>query len=164
METIRNMFREQNPHNLRKYVECLACSSIWILIAGAIVALHYTGTYLLFGFIIAGSPNYDRVTGCPLGKSDCNWGEKMTCYEETMAVCHLFGVVTLGGVILGMFITVMIIIGVCYGVYKIVHDVIASYAAATTMSENNYNIVSDESMNVELDIVLSELTNAESNN
>jgi hypothetical protein len=167
------MFDEKNPNNLiesrQKCGDCCVAlfGVIWMLIlaAGILVTLHYTGTYLLFGFIVAGSPNNNRITGCPDGTIECYRHQKMVCYQEDMSFCHMLGLVTLFATILGLLFGLGIIIGTCIGVYEvcnviydITNTIIQSYKTASNMaenSENNYDITSEStttelSENIEL--------------
>jgi hypothetical protein len=163
METIKYMFDERNPNNLiesrKKCGNC--CVSIWsvsgfiILIAGCIVALHYLGTYLLFGFIIATHQDNNRVNGCPNNMNDCYSYQKMICYQEKMEFCHLFGLVTLLGVILGIIVAGVIVTCVFLMLHCIIlntcdglHAIYQSYDTASNMTKNNantYNVTQPDS-------------------
>lgn len=147
METLNYMFDERNPNNLIK--SCSYCCmyilrtiGILILVVGIIVGLHYTGTYLLFGFIVAGSPDYNRTTGCPNGMNDCLAKQKLMCYQEKMLVCHIFGLITLLGIATGL-LTTIILIGCIYllldwlsnCIYDGIYTAIKSYSTASDMTE-----------------------------
>jgi len=159
METINNMFDERNPDNLiqsrKNCIECCGCTwatiGIIILVAGILVALQYIGTYLLFGFIIAGSPNHNRTTGCPNGVDTCTFG-KMLCYQEDMFFCHILGIITLMLIIIGLIIAIVLcylffalLYYACYGIYVGIDMIAQSFVTASNMSknsENNYDITS----------------------
>uniref|UniRef100_A0A6C0C7E2 Uncharacterized protein n=1 Tax=viral metagenome TaxID=1070528 RepID=A0A6C0C7E2_9ZZZZ len=163
MDTLNYMFDERNPNNLiekRKNCRECCCGTLWtivgiILVAGVIVALHYLGTYLLFGFVIAAHPDYNRVTGCaPNFYPNCWPHEKMMCSQEDMYMCHLLGLITLIGVIIGLFCAFCLIIGIGGATYFMgiyIYDefftIYQSYNTAATMTknmENNYNVTSPE--------------------
>jgi len=153
------MFDERNPNNLiedrRKCGNC--CDFTWksigilIVIAVAIVPLHYIGTYLVFGFVVAGSPNNNRITGCPDGVDNCDQTQKMLCYQENMSLCHQLGFVTLIGLLIVPVFIFLIIIklnNMCICIYDVTNNFIQSYKMASNMaknSEDNYDVAPEDS-------------------
>ena len=169
MQTLSNMFDERNPYNLiDSKKECARCYT-WEIIAlilaivgliatfGLIFAAEYVGTYLLFGFIIAGSPDNNRVSGCPNNVSACPDEHKMLCYQDNMSVCYGLGLVVLAGVLIGPIIIFVIVNHLFKGIYFVFDKIIKSYEVASNMSENkqnNFDIALPDlpENNVELDI------------
>ena len=154
MEILKYMFDERNPNNLIKSRQNCAnyCIGTWgiigilISVTGFLITLHYAGTYLLFGFIIAGSPDYNRITGCPPNIENCIGRRKLLCYQEDMSSCHMLGLLTLVGTILGLLITIILIFGIlillhqiCIFIFNAVNSIILSYNMALDMTKNNGN-------------------------
>jgi len=179
MQTLNNMFDARNPDNLiESKKECArCCNCAWVIIAyilaivGLIVAAEYAGTYLLFGFVIAGSPDNNRVSGCLNNVSACPGEPKMLCYQDDMSVCYKLGLVVFAVVLIGLIVILMVLCFIlvalyyllatlCYlfkGIYTVFNKIITSYKVASNMTENNQNNFDIASLdlsenNVEIDI------------
>jgi len=107
MDTIKKWIYEDNSDKMRKEAEMLISIIIFVIV---VPPLHFIGTYLAYGFVIANNPGYDLSTGCPIGKPNCF--QRMLCYQNNLGSCH-------GISILSMWIVPLLILGIYFvGVYS----------------------------------------------
>lgn len=108
METIKKWIYEENSTKMR--LEAKMIISIFLLII-FVPPLHFIGTYITYGFVIANNPGYDLSTGCPIGKPNCF--KRMLCYEGNLGSCHALSILTMWLVPLLLLILYLIVME-CY--------------------------------------------------
>lgn len=90
MDTIKKWIYEENSDKMRQEARILG-SILMVLIF--VPPLHFIGTYITYGFVIANNPGFDLSTGCEIGKPNCF--QKMLCYEGNLGSCHALSILTM---------------------------------------------------------------------
>jgi len=116
MENVRFLFDDTDPNNL---IRLRHTFYICMSVISALVIAQYVGTYLLFGFVVAFSPDGNRTTGCPHNMSTCSKNQKLLCYQEDMSRCHFLGFIFLCVVIL----LVCLVTGICLSVILLFYGI-----------------------------------------
>lgn len=97
-KTVQKLYDPNNPDNAiycKDNCSCL-CKAILVIITAIpiISLLYYIGVNITFSIIKSNYPGYNITTGCPLDIPKCAKDQHMSCYEENMTGCYIFGIIT----------------------------------------------------------------------
>lgn len=161
---LHNTINGRDPYILsqlrKKMFFCLRIMTFIIGICTFVLLVHYIGTYILFGIVIASSPNHNSVTGCPSGTDSCTNHQKLLCYQQYMTACHILGIVTFMAMLLFLFIICMLfypIIYLFFLIYNIIiqichkkNEIIDIQIQIQTVVDTDLDLDTNLSINIEL--------------